>query len=89
MTSTHPPVWWKGPLGPLTSGRDLCGDLHETICRVARPAGEQEDVRAAVRFGLRVLHDRGDQAWLRPNDLAPLGPVRRARRHDVRESWRH
>ena len=54
MTSTHPPVWWKGPLGPLTSGRDLCGDLHETICRVVRRAGEQEDVRAADRFGLRV-----------------------------------
>ena len=25
MTSIHPPVWWNGPLGPLTTGRDLCG----------------------------------------------------------------
>ena len=23
MTSIHPPDWWKGPLGPLTSGRDF------------------------------------------------------------------
>jgi hypothetical protein len=89
MTSTHPPVWWKGPLGPLTSGRDLYGDLHETICRVVRPDGEQEDVHAPVRFALRVPRGPGDQLWLRPNDLAPLGPARHERRHDVHESWRH
>src|SRR5437016_463183 len=23
MTSIQPPAWWNGPLGPLTSGRDL------------------------------------------------------------------
>src|SRR3954465_4942633 len=29
MTSIHPPLWWNGPLGPLTTGRDLDGeDLH-------------------------------------------------------------
>ena len=61
MTSTHPPVWWKGPLGPLTSGRDLCGDLHETICRAVHHAGEQEDVREADRCGLRGPRDPADQ----------------------------
>src|SRR6266516_2249307 len=37
MTSIHPPLWWNGPLGPLTSGRDLYGViLRVTICRVDR-----------------------------------------------------
>src|SRR2546423_1753604 len=43
MTSIHPPAWWNGPLGPLTSARDLYGeDLRGSVSRPAldgeRPA---------------------------------------------------
>ena len=55
MTSTHPPVWWKAPLGPLTNGRDLCGDLHEGICRAAHCGAVRQDVRAAVAGALALL----------------------------------
>src|SRR5206468_10757040 len=38
-TSIHPPLWWNGPLGPLTDGRDLyevSPPLREVVCLVAR-----------------------------------------------------
>jgi hypothetical protein len=42
MTSIHPPVWWNGPLDPLTSGRDLYGeDLRGSIGRVVRRGVER------------------------------------------------
>ena len=42
MTSIHPPAWWNGPLGPLTSGRDLYGeDLRDSICPEVRRGGER------------------------------------------------
>jgi len=59
MTSIHPPAWWNGPLGPLTSGRDLYGeDLRGSICRVVRRDAE----RPAALSAARRDHEVRDQA---------------------------
>src|SRR3954453_20576613 len=58
MTSIHPPLWWKGPLGPLTTGRGLCAD-H-------RGWGVSD------RTNLHALHDRSLCLDLRaPHDRNP------------------
>lgn len=61
MTSIHPPVWWNGPLGPLTTGRGLYEvSLPGPACRVRpgarHPAGHVEDRRERRTF--RDLDDR-------------------------------
>src|SRR6185436_12448734 len=49
ITSIHPPAWWKGPLGPLTTGRDLGGvGLPGPVCR-DHLGGRRQGVRAGVR----------------------------------------
>src|SRR5436305_13105424 len=57
MTSIHPPAWWNGPLGPLTSGRDLyVVDLlcpADPVRLAARP-----DARAEARPVLRRSRDQ-------------------------------
>lgn len=66
MTSIHPPLWWKGPLGPLTGGRDLyvvgllcpAGPVHRAARRDARAVGRRE---------IQTNRDLGD----------PLSDVRR------------
>src|SRR5688500_14512216 len=60
MTSTHPPVWWKAPLGPLTSGRDLCEDLHEVICQEVHCGAGRRAGREAYRLCLRAQRGRRD-----------------------------
>ena len=55
MTSIHPPAWWNGPLGPLTTGRDLYGeDLRGSICPVVRRDGERRACLWAVRHDHEV-----------------------------------
>lgn len=52
MTSIHPPDWWNGPLGPLTTGRDLYAVRpHAMVGRMARHD-------AADVGGLLALRDR-------------------------------
>jgi hypothetical protein len=59
MTSIHPPAWWKGPLGPLTTGRDLYGeDLRDSICPVVRRGGER---RAGLWEAHRDHEDRDQE----------------------------
>jgi hypothetical protein len=60
MTSTQPPAWWKGPLGPLTSGRDLCGALHELNGRAVHRAGVHRGVREVDRL---YPHREGDRPY--------------------------
>src|ERR1700749_4894635 len=55
ITSIHPPVWWNGPLGPLTTGRDLYEvGLPGRACRVRhgerRPAGRVAELRERRTF---------------------------------------
>ena len=79
MISTHPPVWWKAPLGPLTSGRDLCEALHGAICQAVHPGAAHRDVRGEVRlnvheearFGLRARHGPGARLSLRQSAHGP------------------
>src|SRR6185436_3353967 len=53
--SIHPPAWWKGPLGPLTTGRDLGGvGLLGPACR-DHPCARRRGVRAGVRPELRTF----------------------------------
>src|SRR5215208_4306634 len=49
MTSIHPPLWWNGPLGPLTSGRDLYVVLRELACRMVRHGEAARRVRGVAR----------------------------------------
>lgn len=96
MTSTHPPVWWKAPLGPLTTGRDLCGVLREALYR----AGHRDAVRPGVRGeghpclraeDLVCLHDRRGRdvrLSLQRTARAPLYLARPARRHAGHEPLR-
>src|ERR1700686_1537370 len=50
MTSIHPPAWWNGPLGPLTTGRDLYGeDLRGSICPGVRHGGGHPAGLSAAR----------------------------------------
>src|SRR4051794_34768666 len=75
MTSIHPPLWWNGPLGPLTTGRDLYGeDLHGWV----RGAGERFRAARAVRYrGRGVDHfvrgsrDRSAPLLVRQSALDP------------------
>src|SRR6202011_5825974 len=61
MTSIHPPAWWNGPLGPLTTGRDLYGeDLRGSICPVAHRDGERPADLSAARRDL-AAHARDDR----------------------------
>src|SRR6476620_502597 len=52
MTSTQPPPWWKGPLGPLTTGRDHVAD-HRRGWGAARDQ--------TVVHGHRDPHDHRDR----------------------------
>src|ERR1700687_4741744 len=88
MTSIHPPAWWNGPLGPLTTGRDLYGeDLRGSICLVLRRDGE----RPAGLLAARRDHASRDQAVrLSGSQSAPSLPCRalHAPRRAVRGSLR-
>jgi len=66
MTSIHPPDWWKGPLGPLTSGRDF----YEVGLRGGAGLGRSA---ALGPVGLA----RSD-AWLQVGRVAPPDPVDRS-----------
>src|SRR3981081_2367330 len=58
MTSIHPPAWWNGPLGPLTTGRDLYGeDLRGSICPAVRRDGESRAGLSGARRD-RAVRDR-------------------------------
>src|ERR1700694_155198 len=76
MTSIHPPAWWNGPLGPLTTGRDLYGeDLRGSICPVVPCGAEPLDGLWAARYdhaGLDHEELRGpdDRSWGSRNDLS-------------------
>src|ERR1700716_1731807 len=53
MTSIHPPAWWNGPLGPLTTGHDLYGeDLRGSTCPAVRHGAV---LRAGLLAGRRRL----------------------------------
>lgn len=65
MTSIHPPAWWNGPLGPLTTGRDLYGeDLRGSFCPVVRRDG----VRLVDLSAARRDHEARDREELRGRD---------------------
>jgi hypothetical protein len=65
MTSIHPPAWWNGPLGPLTTGRDLYGeDLRGSFC----PAVRHDVARRAGLSGVRRDHEIPDQG-LRDHEI--------------------
>ena len=78
MTSIHPPLWWKGPLGPLTAGRDLyvVGLLYPADpVHLAVGPGD----RAEGRHELQTSRDRGDLlSDVRLSDVPP-SDGRRAR----------
>src|ERR1700674_574357 len=88
ITSIHPPAWWNGPLGPLTTGRDLYGeDLHGSICPVVPRDAERPAGLSAARRD-HAGRVRGGQFWDRqialfPPCRAPLAPL-----HAVRGSLR-
>src|ERR1700682_6382398 len=64
MTSIHPPAWWNGPLGPLTTGRDLYGeDLRGSICPVVRCGAEH------AGRDHEELRGPDDRSWGSRNDL--------------------
>jgi hypothetical protein len=78
MTSIHPPAWWNGPLGPLTTGRDLYGeDLRGSIYPVARRDGERPAGLGAAHRGL-ASRARGDRLSRRQTALSPPCRVPRA-----------
>src|ERR1700682_5655508 len=61
MTSIHPPAWWNGPLGPLTTGRDLYGEgLRDSICPEVRHGGERPGGLEAARRD-HASRGRGDR----------------------------
>ena len=75
MTSIHPPLWWNGPLGPLTSGRDLYKGslpLHELVCRLDRRR-EVDEHDLLAHSGLLA-----PPALAPPHARAPLDPAPRA-----------
>src|SRR5215210_903539 len=82
ITSTHPPLWWKGPLGPLTSGRDFLEDLRETICLGVRRGGAHLAAHAEVRPDPAGCHGPDGLLSDRLSARAPLCRARRARRPD-------
>src|SRR4029077_8568258 len=56
ITSIHPPLWWNGPLGPLTTDRDLYAvGSRGLVCRIL--AAEED---AGARLVLRGLAERLD-----------------------------
>src|SRR6476660_3177138 len=59
MTSIHPPAWWNGPLGPLTSGRDLY--VAGLLCPVYPVHAGRRGDRAEVHREVRTSRDRGDR----------------------------
>src|SRR6202163_2932364 len=85
ITSIHPPLWWNGPLGPLTSDRDLYAvDSRGLVYRTIPGAGEYAADRPA-HLGLAArlaLRGRTALSVLRPA-RDPLDRVRRARRPAV------
>src|SRR3954466_3621014 len=92
-TSIHPPVWWKGPLGPLTTGRDLYAVRpHATVGLMVRHDAVGEDDRRENRdrgvsraqiVGPGPIAVRGPAGHVHsPPSRAPRGPARRARRPD-------
>ena len=55
ITSIHPPLWWNGPLGPLTSDRDLYAvDSRGLVYRTL----PDDEGHAAARFVHHGLADR-------------------------------
>src|SRR3954468_19930190 len=75
-TSIHPPVWWKGPLGPLTTGRDLYAVRpHATVGRI-HPGAADEDARP--RGHLRGRGENLDPG-VPPGRSAGHGPLDRVR----------
>src|SRR4051812_27657508 len=94
MTSIQPPLGWKGPLGPLTSGRDLYGaglhgrfgrTVHDEVRRVVHEAGRRD--RGFLREDLgRGRRGRGGLLSVRPIARGLHGPARLVRRLFGRES---
>src|ERR1700693_3573284 len=78
ITSIHPPAWWNGPLGPLTTGRDLYGeDLRGSFCPVVRrDGGHPAGLSAALRD--HAARARGDRFWHRRIALFPPCRAHRA-----------
>src|SRR3954462_7145858 len=78
MTSIQPPAWWKGPLGPLTTGRDLYAVRPPaTVGRMGRRgAAGADDHRAS--HGRDA--SRGPIAGRDPGGHVPLPPF--LARHD-------
>src|SRR5213595_2573495 len=76
MTSIHPPLWWNGPLGPLTSGRDLYEvSLRAAVCPTdVRDVGDRRD--RVRHLALAVLSSFRSVP-------GPLGPAPRASRPGV------
>jgi hypothetical protein len=65
ITSIHPPLWWNGPLGPLTTDRDLYAVSSRGLVYRAIPTGEKDwDDRLAHR-GLADRLDLADRFALR------------------------
>ena len=98
ITSTHPPAWWNGPLGPLTSDRDLYavvprGLVDRTIpvgAEVARHAGRRfaDDRFADDRFAVCRSAACRFPRFARGVPLGPrraLDPLCRARRERRRD----
>src|ERR1035437_4756529 len=91
ITSIHPPLWWNGPLGPLTSDRDLYAvSSRGLVCRTIRGDAEDAAYRfaadrfAAYRFAAdrfaayRFAHLAPDAPSVPRSARDPLDPVRRA-----------
>src|SRR5450759_4550850 len=81
ITSIHPPLWWNGPLGPLTSDRDLYAvSSRGLVCRTI--PGDAEDAAyrlATYRFAAyRFAHLAPDAPSVPRSARDPLDPVRRA-----------
>src|ERR1035437_4409475 len=76
ITSIHPPLWWNGPLGPLTSDRDLYAVSSRGLVYRTIP-GDAED--AADRLATcRFAHLAPDAPSVPRSARDPLDPVRRA-----------
>src|SRR5450759_1414129 len=77
ITSIHPPAWWNGPLGPLTSDRDLyAASPRGLVYPMLRGDGEG----AAYRFAAHRFARLAPDGRLVPRSARdPLDPVRRER----------
>src|SRR2546423_6612117 len=86
MTSIHPPAWWNGPLGPLTTRRDLYGeDLRGWICPAVRLDAERPACPSAARPD-HELRAQADRLWHQRIGLSPPCRARRARLRAARGS---